>query len=130
MVARPKAESEEGAAALGHLRRELARGTTELAVLSVLNVGQRYGYALLKVLQEAGAGVLDVKEGTLYPLLHRLEDAGWINGEWKAEGRARPRKYYVITEGGCERLALLRAEWTTLMEGMQELLRTLDEVKP
>ena len=130
MVGRRVTGSEAGDAALGALRRELARGTTELAVLSVLNAGKRYGYALLKVLQEAGPGVLDVKEGTLYPLLHRLEDAGWITGEWQAEGRTRPRKYYAITEEGAERFDLLRGEWTALMEGMQELLRSLDEVTP
>lgn len=128
MGARPDTGTEAGTAALGYLRRELARGTTELAVLSVLNVGKRYGYALLKALQAAGPSVLDVKEGTLYPLLHRLEDAGWITGEWQAEGRRRPRKYYVITDDGRERLTLLRSEWANLVQGMQQLLRTLDEV--
>jgi PadR family transcriptional regulator, regulatory protein PadR len=134
MAERPTTEQETGGtsptAALSHLRRELARGTAELAVLSILNTDQRYGYELLKLLQQAGEGVLEIKEGTLYPLLHRLEDAGHITGEWKAEGRARPRKYYAITAEGRAHLELLRAEWRALINGMQALLTTLGEVEP
>ncbi|MER6007917.1 PadR family transcriptional regulator [Nonomuraea angiospora] len=118
-----------GSATIARLRRELARGTTELAVLSVLDVRRRYGYELLKLLRQAGEGVLEVKEGTLYPLLHRLEDAGHILATWEAEGRARPRKYYVITPDGRTYLAMLRAEWSGLVDAMRQLLDTLGEVQ-
>ncbi|SEG76237.1 DNA-binding transcriptional regulator, PadR family [Thermomonospora echinospora] len=104
------------------LRRELARGTTELAVLSVLASQRRYGYELMKRLGQAGGGVLEIKEGTLYPLLHRLEDAGLITAAWEAEGRSRPRKYYSITPEGRAHLAVLRAEWAALVEAMGHLL--------
>nr|PZN43137.1 MAG: hypothetical protein DIU60_13665 [Actinomycetota bacterium] len=121
--------AEEGAPTLHRLRRELARGTAELAVLSILSSGRRYGYELLKLLQTAGAGVLEIKEGTLYPLLHRLEDAGLIASSWEVEGgRGRPRKYYSITDHGRGHLALLRAEWSELVEAMRALLDTLDGV--
>ncbi|MEV4357429.1 PadR family transcriptional regulator [Nonomuraea sp. NPDC004186] len=122
-------EATPGSATVARLRRELARGTTELAVLSVLDVRRRYGYELLKLLRQAGEGVLEVKEGTLYPLLHRLEDAGHILATWEAEGRARPRKYYVITPDGRTYLAMLRAEWTGLVDAMRQLLDTLGEVQ-
>lgn len=118
-----------GSATIARLRRELARGTTELAVLSVLGVRRRYGYELLKVLRETGEGVLEVKEGTLYPLLHRLEDSGHIEATWEAEGRSRPRKYYVITPEGRTYLAMLRAEWSGLVDGMRQLLDALGEVQ-
>ncbi|MET9251405.1 PadR family transcriptional regulator [Nonomuraea sp. NPDC003709] len=118
-----------GSSTVARLRRELARGTTELAVLSVLDVRRRYGYELLKLLRQAGEGVLEVKEGTLYPLLHRLEDAGHILATWEAEGRARPRKYYVITPDGRTYLAMLRAEWSGLVDAMRQLLDTLGEVQ-
>jgi PadR family transcriptional regulator PadR len=117
-----------GPPAATRLHRELARGTTELAVLSVLGTGRRYGYELLKVLERAGPGVLDLKEGTLYPLLHRLEDAGHIAATWVTEGRARPRKYYDITADGRAYLAVLRAEWTGLVRAMGNLLDSLGEV--
>lgn len=119
---------EAGLASVSRLRRELARGTAELAVLSVLNSGRRYGYELLKMLERAGPGVLELKEGTLYPLLHRLEDAGHITATWVAEGRARPRKYYDITADGHAYLAVLRAEWTGLVRAMWNLLDSLGEV--
>ncbi|MFF4615936.1 PadR family transcriptional regulator [Nonomuraea jabiensis] len=122
-------EAAPGSATVARLRRELARGTTELAVLSVLDVRRRYGYELLKLLRQAGEGVLEVKEGTLYPLLHRLEDAGHILATWEAEGRARPRKYYVITPDGRTYLAMLRAEWSGLVDAMRQLLDTLGEVQ-
>ncbi|MBB5781196.1 PadR family transcriptional regulator [Nonomuraea jabiensis] len=122
-------EGAPGSATVARLRRELARGTTELAVLSVLDVRRRYGYELLKLLRQAGEGVLEVKEGTLYPLLHRLEDAGHILATWEAEGRARPRKYYVITPDGRTYLAMLRAEWSGLVDAMRQLLDTLGEVQ-
>lgn len=115
--------------ALAHLRRELARGTAELAVLSVLDSGRRYGYELLKVLRQVGDGVLEIREGTLYPLLHRLEDAGQIAATWEAEGRARPRKYYAITSAGHAHLTVLRSEWNGLVEGMRRLFDALDEVR-
>jgi PadR family transcriptional regulator, regulatory protein PadR len=113
--------------ALDLLRRELARGTAELAVLSVLSSGRRYGYELLRLLQGTGRGLLEIREGTLYPLLHRLEDAGHVTPTWQAEGRARPRKYYAITPAGRRHVALLRAEWSGLVSAMQELLSTFEE---
>ncbi|WP_343980024.1 PadR family transcriptional regulator [Pseudonocardia aurantiaca] len=103
------------------------RGTAELAVLSVLKGGRRYGYELLKVLQRAGEGALEVREGTLYPLLHRLEDSGHVSATWEAEGRTRPRKYYALTPAGRTYLALLQSEWSGLVDGMRRLLDSLGE---
>lgn len=114
-------------ATLDLLRRELARGTAELAVLSILSSGRRYGYELLRLLHGTGRGLLEIREGTLYPLLHRLEDAGHVIPTWQAEGRARPRKYYAITADGRRHVALLRAEWSGLVNAMQELLNTFEE---
>jgi PadR family transcriptional regulator, regulatory protein PadR len=114
---------------LDRLHRELARGTAELAVLSMLSGGRRYGYELLKLLQREGAGVLEVKEGTLYPLLHRLEDGGHIVAVWETQGRTRPRKYYALTPEGRVHLTLLRTEWSGLVNGMQKLLEALGEAE-
>ena len=122
-------EATDGDDGLAQLRRELARGTAELALLSVLSAGRRYGYEMLKLLQSGGAGVVEVKEGTLYPLLHRLEDAGHIAAQWEAEGRSRPRKYYAITPSGRRRLALLRTEWSGLVNALGSMLDTLDSLE-
>lgn len=111
------------------LRRELARGTVELAVLSALARARRYGYELLTLLDRASGGVVEIREGTLYPLLHRLEDAGHVRSTWEVEGRARPRKYYQITQSGRARAAALREEWAGVVRDMQRLLKTLDQME-
>ena len=103
-------------------QRELSRGTLELAVLALIQSKPRYGYDLLTSLIEATDGALEVKEGTLYPVLHRLEDAGCIEATWEAEGRSAPRKYYGITKAGKQRLTTLRTEWQRLASGMTQLL--------
>ena len=110
--------TEEAAAA----QRELSRGTVELAVLALIQEERRYGYDLLTSLAAASGGFVGIKEGSLYPVLHRLEDAGYIKATWEAEGRGKPRKYYGITKAGRARLALLLTEWDRLADGMGRLL--------
>lgn len=117
-------------ASLDRLRRELARGAVVLAILSVLGSGRRYGYELLSVVNALTGGVPELKEGTLYPLLHRLEDAGHVASTWETpvrdpsgtQPRTPPRKYYLLTPAGEQQLAVLRAEWEQLVEGMGRLL--------
>lgn len=104
------------------IRREMSRGTAELAVLGMLARKPTYGYELLASLGEATGGNPEIKEGTLYPLLHRLEDAGYVTTTWEAEGRAAPRKYYQLTDQGKARFKALRSEWQQLKEGLDRLL--------
>lgn len=104
------------------IQRELSRGTMELAVLALIDARKRYGYDLLTSLTSASDGSIAIKEGTLYPALHRLEDAGYITASWEAEGRTAPRKYYRITKDGKTRLEALRTEWERLASGMERLL--------
>jgi len=95
---------------------ELRRGVIVLAVLSQLNEEQ-YGYSLLKLLSEKG---LEIDQGTLYPLLRRLETQGLLSSDWNTEG-PRPRRYYVISPAGQELLPQLKEEWNkivSMMEGM------------
>jgi PadR family transcriptional regulator PadR len=94
----------------------------ELAVLALIEARKRYGYDLLTSLRSASDGSLAIKEGTLYPALHRMEDAGYISASWEAEGRGAPRKYYSITRDGKTRLGALRNEWLRLSAGMEKLL--------
>lgn len=95
---------------------ELRRGVIVLAVLSQLGEEQ-YGYSLLKLLSDRG---LQVDQGTLYPLLRRLEAQGMLKSVWKLE-EARPRRYYVISPEGRKLLPKLKKEWAaivTLMDGL------------
>jgi PadR family transcriptional regulator, regulatory protein PadR len=97
---------------------ELRRGMIVLAVLSQLSEEQ-YGYSLLKLLSEQG---LELDQGTLYPLLRRLESQGLLSSDWKIEG-SRPRRYYVISPEGRELLPRLKEEWNRIVSMMEKMLK-------
>ena len=96
---------------------ELRRGTLILSVLSQLRERQ-YGYALKERLAEQG---VDIDQGTLYPLLRRLEKQGLLDSEWDVS-EARPRRYYVLSEQGREVLTIMVAEWQQLVSVMEQVL--------
>ena len=97
---------------------ELRRGVIVLAVLSQLNEEQ-YGYSLMKLLSEQG---LEIDQGTLYPLLRRLESQGLLSSDWNTEG-SRPRRYYVISPKGQELLPRLKQEWNKIVSMMEGMLK-------
>lgn len=97
---------------------ELRRGALVLAVLSQLGEEQ-YGYSLKKALADQG---LEIDEGTLYPLLRRLESQGLLASNWRVED-GRPRRYYVIAPKGEVVCRTLKASWRRLVRAMDGLLR-------
>jgi DNA-binding PadR family transcriptional regulator len=97
--------------------QELRRGVIVLAVLAELQ-HEQYGYSILKLLADQG---LEVDQGTLYPLLRRLESQGLLESSWKLE-EARPRRYYIISPAGRNALAALQQEWQKIVEMMQNVL--------
>lgn len=100
-----------------NLIQELRRGVIVLAVLSQLQEEQ-YGYSIMKLLSERG---LDVDQGTLYPLLRRLESQGLLESRWRIE-EARPRRYYVISPEGRRALPKLHEEWSKMVTTIEPLL--------
>ena len=99
------------------LSQELRRGILVLAALSQLREA-KYGYALINSLAEQG---LEIEQGTLYPLLRRLESQGLLQSEWNVEG-SRPRRYYVISLAGTRVLAGLAEEWRALTGVLEGIL--------
>jgi PadR family transcriptional regulator, regulatory protein PadR len=97
---------------------ELRRGALAIAVLGELDEEQ-YGYSLLKLLADQG---LEIEQGTLYPLMRRLESQGLLQSDWRIVDEARPRRYYVISPKGRDVLEQLKLEWSKLNETMQKLL--------
>src|SRR5215831_13202844 len=91
--------------------RELKRGSIELIVLHLLSSGESYGYEIVSKLTDATAGALAVTDGTLYPVLYRLERAGWVEVRWDTPERGVPRKYYKLTRAGRTELNQLTGEW-------------------
>lgn len=100
-----------------NLRLELRRGLVVLAVLSQMEAPQ-YGYSLIQRLAEHG---LEVEEGTLYPLLRRLEKQGLLASEWDTS-ESRPRKYYRLSADGRKVLNTLAADWFETVDVMRKLL--------
>ena len=81
--------------------QQLKKGVLEMLVLETICLGPTYGYALLTDLKEKTKGFFTLKEGTLYPILYRLEDDGLIQSSWsQGEGRVAPKKIYTATEKG------------------------------
>jgi PadR family transcriptional regulator, regulatory protein PadR len=96
---------------------ELRRGVIVLAVLSQLEEEQ-YGYSLIKLLSDQG---LEIDQGTLYPLLRRLETQGLLSSDWRVEG-ARPRRYYTLSPEGKKVLPQIKSEWKALVEILGKML--------
>jgi PadR family transcriptional regulator PadR len=101
-----------------NLRLELRRGCLVLAVLAALR-REQYGYTLRKTLAEHG---LEIDEGTLYPLLRRLETQGLLASEWREEEK-RKKRFYLLSAGGAEVLDQLLAEWRGIDKSIQEVLK-------
>ena len=114
----PKPSQEDGRS----VERELKRGSLELIVLHLLSAGEAYGYEIVTKLTDRTAGALEVTDGTLYPVLYRLERAGSVTVRWETPARGVPRKYYQLTSAGCAELKRLTREWTTFADAMNRLI--------
>ncbi len=101
-----------------NLVQELRRGVITLAVLSQLQ-DEQYGYSTIKQLSDHG---LDVDQGTLYPLLRRLEGQGLLESKWRIE-EGRPRRYYVLSSTGQQVLPQLFAEWAKIVAILEPMLK-------
>lgn len=121
--ARPGAAAAAGAPHDDKLTLELRRGVLTLAVLGALRTGEGYGYSLQQRLTGKG---LDIEQGTLYPLLRRLDEQGLLESDWNVEG-SRPRKYYRLSPEGRRVLARRTDEWRDLIEVVGGLLDDRDE---
>ena len=104
-----------------NLRLELRRGSLVLAVLVQLRA-EHYGYTLRKALAQYG---MDIDEGTLYPLLRRLESQGLLVSEWREEDK-RNKRFYKISRDGKLVLKQLLAEWQGIGQSLEEILKESD----
>ena len=104
--------------AFDNLRLELRRGCLVLAVLAALR-REQYGYTLRKILSERG---LEIDEGTLYPLLRRLESQGLLASEWREEEK-RKKRFYLLSVSGALVLEQLLDEWSSLDSSIREILK-------
>lgn len=101
--------------------RELARGTAEPLVLRILVEGPQHGYGILQAIRERSGDVLDFTEGTIYPLLHTLEEEGLVTAVWEVLASGRRRKTYAVTPAGEQRLSEARQQWERFRGAMDTL---------
>src|SRR4249919_586407 len=93
------------------IERELKRGSLELIVLHLLESGEAYGYEIVTKVTTRSNGALGVTDGTLYPVLYRLERAGFVAVRWETPERGVPRNYYQLTAEGRRELSRLKHDW-------------------
>ncbi len=107
--------------------KDLVAASATPLVLSILNGGESYGYAILKRVADLSGGELRWTDGMLYPVLHRLERLGDIEGRWGTSETGRRRKYYRITENGAARLAAQRRQWQVVDRTLRSTWLALSE---
>jgi PadR family transcriptional regulator PadR len=92
-------------------RTDLLRGTLDLLILKALSAGELHGLGVSRRIEQITAGTFVVQPGSLFPALHRLEEAGWLSSEWQASENNRRAKYYALTRTGRKQLGEETAQW-------------------
>jgi transcriptional regulator len=106
------------------LDRELKKGSAELLILSLLEPRPRHGYELSKLIHARSEGRLTFHIDSLYPLLYRLEERGWIRGAWVEKAGERRRRFYKLTAEGGRVLVKQRETWATFVESVRRITET------
>jgi PadR family transcriptional regulator PadR len=100
------------------LDRELKKGSAELIILSILEPRARHGYEISKMIEARSEGQLKFHVASLYPLLYRLEERGWLQGKWVEKAGQRRRRFYSLTSDGRRVLSRQRDTWKTFVHAM------------
>ncbi len=103
------------------LTDELKKGSTEFLILSLLEAQARHGYELQKLIESRSKGVLTFNVASLYPLLYRMEDRGWIVGRWVEKAGERRRRFYRLTAAGRSALEAQRVSWREFVNAINQV---------
>jgi DNA-binding PadR family transcriptional regulator len=101
---------------------ELKKGSIQLCLLALLAKEEKYGFQILHELRDRSNGFFDLKEGTLYPALRRLEERGFVQSHWQEPKTGIPRKYYRLTDRGRKALREALAIWDAMTAGAERVL--------
>jgi PadR family transcriptional regulator PadR len=101
---------------------QLKKGSAELLILSLTEVRARHGYEISKIIGERSGGELRFNAASLYPLLYRLEQRGWIEGRWVEKANQRRRRYYRATAAGTKILREQRSTWSTFVAAVNQII--------
>jgi transcriptional regulator len=102
----------------------MKKGSAELIILSIVEARARHGYEISKLIETRSAGKLKFHVASLYPLLYRLEERGWLKGRWVEQAGQRRRRFYSLTPNGRRVLARQRETWKTFVDAMRLITDT------
>ncbi len=105
---------------------EVLQGTLDMLILKVAALRPIHGYAIVQRIQQISRGALQIRQGSLYPALYRLENRGWLKSEWKTSEGGREAKFYSLTKTGKQQLKAETAEWKRLCDAISLVLETVD----
>jgi len=105
---------------------ELLQGTLDLLILKVAALGPIHGYAIVQRLHQISKDALQIRQGSLYPALYRLENRGWLKSEWKTTEGGREAKYYSLTKTGRQQLIAETVGWKRLCDAISLVLETAE----
>ncbi len=103
------------------IRKDLVAASAVPLVLSILEEGESYGYALIQRVRALSQGDMEWTDGMLYPVLHRLEAQGYIRSRWGESEAGRKRKYYVLKTEGRKALAEQKEQWRVVLSALNQL---------
>ena len=106
---------------------DLLQGTLDLLILKALSWGPAHGYAVARWIEQLTRSVLLVGEGSLYPALHRLEDRGWVEAEWRLSEHNRRAKFYRLTTRGRQQLRTETAMWSSFVQAVEQVLKASEQ---
>ncbi len=108
---------------------EWKKGSAELLILSLVEVRPRHGYEISKLIEQRSGGTVRFHVASLYPLLYRLEERGWVLGRWVEKSGQRRRRYYRLTPQGRKILASQRRGWQRFVEAVDRITGRITEVE-
>jgi len=103
---------------------EILKGTLDLLILRTLNLRPMHGSAVAERISQVTRGAFEVKAGSLFPALHRLEQEGWIEGEWQESAEGRRIRSYRLTRDGRRQLVVEKKTWDRIVRAMTALLES------
>jgi PadR family transcriptional regulator PadR len=106
-------------------KADLLRGTLSMLILKTVTLDPMHGFGIMQRIEQITGGTFQVGPGSLFPTLHRLEQEGWIDGEWGESENRRRAKYYRITSEGRRQLAVEKQNWARAVRAVTQVLETL-----